>query len=513
MSAIPFVYRADSYKHSHHKQFPPELVGTHYYVEARKPKADGMRDFLDKSGLSEAAIQEVYAAWLEFLKLHPDFFSTVVTMGMQGYLKAYLAKDGNAPLTHLAQAAEVLPAHGVPFNKEGWDFIQKAQVDTDPYLALPVRIYSLPEGTVVPVGTPQAAIETADDRFAWLASFLETAFIRALWYPTTVASLARQIRIVCRYFLTLTADPDVIEPALRFMLHDFGARGASSGESAAIGGAGHQTQFDGTDNVEALYYLHRYYGANLSNTSFTLPAAEHSTVRAWGKPREAEAYQHIVNVHLNEPAVTGVSVVSDTYGLEQAITNVWCNELKAFVKAQTKRIVIRPDSGNPLVVPRNTLVKLTNEFGGRVNTKNYKVLPNNLRALQGDGVNLYSIFVILHFLMKTNISAENLVLGMGGALLQLVGRDDYGFAEKLSAVRYKEDPGTYLPVFKEADGKRSKAGVFHVSKNSSGKIVVKNIPNMKQEADTNLLTLQYDGSAKKWPLPTYFEVVRQRARQ
>ena len=54
---------------------------------------------------------------------------------------------------------------------------------------LPVVIRALPEGTVVPPGTPLFTVESTDEAVPWIANFLETR-LSHLWYTTTVASVA-----------------------------------------------------------------------------------------------------------------------------------------------------------------------------------------------------------------------------------------------------------------------------------------------------------------------------------
>ncbi len=100
-------------------------------------------------------------------------------------------------------------------------------------------------------------------------------------------------------------------------------------------------------------------------------------------------------------------------------------------------MVIRPDSGDPVTILLAVFDILFQQFGYTTNSKGYKVLPPQVRVIQGDGVNYDSICEIYEALKKANISAENLVLGMGGALLQKVDRDTQKFALKCSWARVK----------------------------------------------------------------------------
>ncbi|MBL7756747.1 MAG: nicotinate phosphoribosyltransferase, partial [Chitinophagaceae bacterium] len=128
--------------------------------------------------------------------------------------------------------------------------------------------------------------------------------------------------------------------------------------------------------------------------------------------------------------------------------------------------VIRPDSGDPVITLLRVFEILMDRFGYTINDKGYRVLPPQVRVLQGDGVNIDSIRAIYGALTLNGISAENLLLGMGGALLQKVDRDTQKFALKCS---YAEINGQSVDIRKypmELDGsglyqpsfKQSKAG-------------------------------------------------------
>jgi nicotinamide phosphoribosyltransferase len=89
-----------------------------------------------------------------------------------------------------------------------------------------------------------------------------------------------------------------------------------------------------------------------------------------------------------------------------------------------------------------------------------KVL-NNVKVLQGDGVDLKQIERILKFVTNSGYAPENIVFGSGGALLQKVNRDTYKFAMKASAVLTTENK--WEDIYKDPitdPGKRSKSGRF-----------------------------------------------------
>jgi nicotinamide phosphoribosyltransferase len=98
------------------------------------------------------------------------------------------------------------------------------------------------------------------------------------------------------------------------------------------------------------------------------------------------------------------------------------------------RLVIRPDSGDPVQTLKRVFNILWDKFGGRVNSKGFKVLDDHVRVIQGDGVNYESIIEILDMMVEERFSAENIVFGMGGALLQKVDRDTQKFAFKCCSI-------------------------------------------------------------------------------
>lgn len=342
------------------------------------------------------------------------------------------------------EAEEIWTAHGEPFNRENWEYIVEEHNGL-----LPVLIKAVPEGTVLPTSNIMLSIENTDPRCFWLTTFLETALLRAIWYPTTVATNSREIKKVIKSFLELTGDT----AGLGFKLHDFGARGCSSQESAMIGGMAHLVNFMGTDTISAVLGARKYYNEPIAG--FSIPAAEHSTITSWGRENEADAYRNMLKQFAKPGAL--VAVVSDSYDIFRAVSSLWGAELRQAVVDSGATVVIRPDSGDPATIVLDVATRLADTFGYTVNDKGYKVL-NNVRIIQGDGINLESIVEILSFLTERGFSADNVAFGMGGALLQAPQRDDQKFAMKCSAALIN---GEWVDVYKDPitdHGKRSKKG-------------------------------------------------------
>ncbi|OGO93323.1 MAG: nicotinate phosphoribosyltransferase, partial [Coxiella sp. RIFCSPHIGHO2_12_FULL_44_14] len=358
-------------------------------------------------------------------------FPHTVFFGLQIYLKEYLSQ----PITreNIEEAADILRQHGLPFHRTGWEHILKRHGGY-----LPIVIEAVPEGTVVPVHNILLQITNTDPQCYWLPTYLETSLLRSVWYPTTVATLSWYCKAILRHYLQKTADNT---KGLPFQLHDFGARGVSSQESAEIGAAAHLVNFKGTDTLAGILAARRYYHEPMA--AYSIPAAEHSTIVTWGKEQEGEAYAHILKQFAKKGQL--VSIVSDSYDIWYALNTLWSQQLKQQVINNPGVLVIRPDSGDPATVVTKTIDLLLQHFGGKTNTKGYRVLPDNLRLIQGDGVNIHTIETCLAAMEAKGQSAENIAFGMGGALLQKLDRDTEAFAMKANAI---ERAGQWHDVYK-----------------------------------------------------------------
>jgi nicotinamide phosphoribosyltransferase len=464
MSNLNPILDTDSYKASHWLQYPP-----------------GTRNLFD------------------YLESRGGIYDKTVFFGLQYLLTEYL-RDVPAEF-EVEQAAIFFAKHGVPFNKQGWlDLIE------DHPEGLPLEIKALPEGTVTPTGVPLLSVTATDPKYFWLVGYTETMLMR-LWYPITVATVSYHVKQVIKKYLSETAD-DL--SGLPFKLHDFGSRGVSSRESAAIGGAAHLVNFMGSDTVVGVALANDYYFSEMAG--FSIPAAEHSTITSWGKEHEVDAYANMLAQFAKPGSL--VAVVSDSYDIWNAVNNLWGDKLRQKVIDSGATVVIRPDSGDPVMVVNELLYRLEQRFGSKTNSKSYRVL-NNVRVIQGDGLNPTVIGMILESCKRAGFSADNVAFGMGGGLLQQVNRDTQRFAYKCSAIQI-DDPDDVGPdgklvwrdVFKDPvtdPGKKSKRGRIG-TKLVDGKYVV--CPDNDPD---NLLTPVFRNG--KLLRGTTFEEVRARANQ
>lgn len=413
------ILNTDSYKLSHYRMYPEETETIYSYFEAR----EGAK------------------------------YNEIVFFGLQYILQHHLAGMRVAP-RDIDEAEKIVDAHMGPgvFNREGWEIILN---EYDGFL--PVKIQAVPEGTVCKPGDVLFTIENyGGKRLAWLTSYLETLLVQ-VWYPMTVASLSYNTKQRIKKILVETTGSD---NGLEFMLHDFGCRGATTLESAAIGGTAHLVNFVGTDTVPALMFAKSYYGADTASLGFSVAAAEHSVMTSWGRTGEAEMFARLMDQY-----PTGILALPiDSYDYIHFIAEI-VPTFREKILNRNGKIVFRPDSlskfhNTPEEEVRWILESLYETFGGIVNDKGYKVLDPNIGVLWGDGIDPDGIIRILEMAADAGYAASNLVFGMGGGLLQKVNRDTLRCAFKCSAQLRN---GDWIPVSKEPldSSKTSKKGTFN----------------------------------------------------
>lgn len=392
-------------------------------------------------------------------------FTRVVQWGTTAIIKKFLMKP--VTMKDIERAKRFVDRHIKPgvFNYDGWKYIVEVHGGK-----LPLRIRALPEGTVLPLRNVMMTVEATDPKCTWLVSYLEPLLLQ-IWYSSTVATISFDIRETLERFFNVTVDDDRRDQ-IAFKLHDFGFRGASTPESAEIGSAGHLLSFLGTDTMRAIASLYDYYNMDeeddASMTAFSVIASEHSTMCANSDADRRDdrgALEMLVDLLEKQGGI--VSGVADTYDVFRYTERV-CNEYQDRIRATGGTFVIRPDSGEPTEIPVRIIEMLLDGFGYTVNSKGYKVLPDCVRVLQGDGINGKTICKILEILESRKISAENIIFGMGGALLQHCDRDWLKFAMKASSLVVN---GEARDLYKDPitdSVKRSKKGRVTTFKDSEG---------------------------------------------
>lgn len=419
------ILNADTYKATHWTFEHPQFENGYGYIEARKGGE----------------------------------FSYVQFLGLQYYLRFYMSQTVTYAMIDEAEAE--LTAHGIPFNRAVW--LRVVEVHNG---KLPVRIKALPEGIVVDQGMVLVTVESTDPECAGLAAYVETGILRAVHYPTTIATRSLRWWKLMNYYYTETG----VAPA-SFAMVDFGARGAHSTEAAALGGMSHLVNFEVTDNLMGIRFAKHSYPWD-GMPGYSIPATEHSVTTSWGADHEKDFFEHIIEVHGNKPGLGGVgrypvSVVIDTYDQDNAI-RMWLTPeseggLLDKLMASNMRVVLRPDSGDPITNVVHILNLIGSLVGFETNEKGYRVLPDFVRVIQGDGIHEDSLRRLLTTIAYHKWSLDNMVFGSGGGLLvHDAERDTHRFAMKTSEVIIGGTTNAVRKVVKTDPSKASKAGRFAV---------------------------------------------------
>lgn len=420
------ILTTDSYKFTHHKMYPKDTSYVYSYFEARKGAT----------------------------------YDKTVFYGLQYYLRKYL-EGCVVTRDHIAEAESLVKTHIGPgvFNRKMWEHI------VDHYDGrLPLRIRAVPEGSIIDADNVLMTVNNTDPLCAPLTNHFET-LLTQIWYPCTVASRSLALREMLFGHFHKTSDSG---QAINFTVHDFGFRGVSSLESAGLGGSAHLLSFLGTDTVAGMLFARDWYNAPIESIAFSVPASEHSVMCSSGREGEKETVERILNQY-----PTGiVSIVADTYNIESFVEDFICKELKSKILNREGKVVIRPDSprwkgDEPDAQVLWILDTLWKNFGGNINSKGYRVLNSKVGVLYGDGLSVEQISDIFALICEAGYSAENVVVGQGGGLLQKLNRDTQRCAFKASMICVN---GEWRKISKNPldSSKRSKEGFLRLERTADG---------------------------------------------
>jgi nicotinamide phosphoribosyltransferase len=368
---------------------------------------------------------------------------------------------------------------------------------------LPVEIKALPEGSKVPMRVPCLTIENTLPEFYWLTNFLETILSAVIWQPCTSATIGHAYRkLLNRYAEETGMPPEFVQ----WQGHDFSFRGMSSLETAVTSGMGHLLSFSGTDTIPAIDALERYYGADAEKELIggSVAATEHSVMCSGNKDGELATFQRLIT----EIYPSGiVSIVSDTWDLWKVCTE-YVTALKEIILEREGKVVIRPDSGDPVKIicgdpdgiteaERKGVVELLwDVFGGIITRKGYKLLDPHIGAIYGDSINLQRAAAICEGLKQKGFASQ-VVFGIGSYTYQYNTRDTFGLAMKAT---YVEVMGEGREIFKDPvtdDGtKKSATGLLQVIK-ENGKFILKDRVTRAEEQQGELQTVYKDGKLLK----------------
>jgi len=477
----------DGYKTGHHQQYPKgtTLVYSNFTPRSNKYAPKGCDQIVSFG--QQMVMKQIHEAFQN------EFFSKPkedVCGEMKRELSLYLGTDYD--VTHFEKLHDL-----------GY---------------LPIHVKGIEEGTLVPMRVPVLTIYNTHPDFYWVTNYLETILSNLLWKPMTSATIAHQYRKV----LTKWQQKTDAEKGwfIDWQGHDFSMRGMDSVEAVISSGLGHLTSFSGTDSLPTIYGARKFYGEE-GFVGGSVNATEHSVMCAGSKDDEVGTFRRLLETY-----PTGIlSVVSDTWDLWKVCTEHVVT-LKEEILARDGKLVIRPDSGDPVDIicgtrdeidrdwqgtpeQKGVIELLWDVFGGTVNEQGYKVLDSHIGAIYGDSITIDRAHKICERLEAKGFASTNIVLGVGSFTYQFNTRDTFGFAMKATYVELEVPKfGEFIDqnlnteivgreIFKDPitdDGtKKSATGLLRVAKNEDGNITLFDKVNWYDENKGLLKTIYKDG--------------------
>lgn len=397
--AVPAGLNADAYKSGHIYQYPS---ATEYLMFNLTPRSN---------------------KWFN----SPLAIDGVVAFGIQRFVKDYLIDHWNTTFFErdkkeaIDEILEVM--NGVlgkdAIGREHWEALHDLGY-------LPVEVYAVEEGTVVPMRVPMIVFQNTVSGFHWVAGYLEDAFSAEIWKACTIATIALHYKRICKKWADLTCDNDLHLP---YQCHDFAMRGMSGFTDDAFNAVGHLTSFKGTDSFPTVYTAKRIYGQSypISDIGSSVPATEHSVMCAniaWEggnelieEERRFKGELQTFRRFLTETYPTGIaSVVSDTYNFWRTVSEI-LPALRKEIMERDGKLVIRPDSGDPVhIVTGYKAIHLECAK---------KAYYEHLSKLEASDTMLNAVL---------NMKLENISYGIAGWLLSegyemVVDREDFEVAD------------------------------------------------------------------------------------
>lgn len=399
-------------------------------------------------------------------------YGSVIFAGLQRLLYEKLGQ----PITRadIEEMAKFVPAHGLSFNREGWEIILNEHGGK-----LPLLIKAVPEGLLVPVRNVLFTVENLDPRLPWLTSYFETMILRELWTACTIAT--RIFYMGQRINTHWTANSDT--PMSPFALLDFSSRGTMGYDHSVIGGIAYLMMFQGSDNVPAVRAANYYYFSDMSG--YSVAAGEHSISCSF---LNDDAYiDHAIEHAVDEGGI--LSLVGDTWNIFKFAEKIVDRREK--IAAKKIKIVVRPDSGELEEVLPPVFKTLANGFGVELNSKGKGVIKLGASVLQGDGMNEVTHMDPFKLADDLGIAPDSVITAAGGGLMTAdIDRDVNRWAMKGSEAIIN---GERVPIFKNPitdPGKVSKSGRFALIRDESGEFkTINRVNDAEDRAD--LLETRY----------------------
>ncbi len=452
------LHAIDFYKSDHRRQYP---VGTTMVYSNFTPRSNKLSNL-------------------------PDNNDQIIFFGLQYFIKEFLHGIWDEGFFHRPKDEVVKE-----YKRRMDTSLGKGMIPVDHIEALhdlgylPIEIRALPEGSLVSMKVPCLTIHNTKPEFFWLVNYLESVMSAYLWKPCVSATTARWYKKTLEKYADETGGARDFVP---FQGHDFSFRGMSGVQDAAVSGAGHLLSFVGTDTVASIDFMEEFYEADAEKELIgcSVPATEHSVMCMGGKQDEIETFRRLIT----ETYPNGiVSIVSDTWDFWNVVTE-YVKELELVIRGREGKVVIRPDSGDPVKIICGTAYKLSDAveidqahlakitiagfrffehrgnyfkingrdrdddglftvqereptpemkgavqclwdiFGGTLNEKGFKELDSHIGLIYGDSITPTRAIAILNGLRAKGFASTNIVFGIGSFTYQYATRDTYGFAVK-----------------------------------------------------------------------------------
>lgn len=415
---------------------------------------------------------------------------TTLFYGLQYYLKMLTVKPTREMMD------EFLDYRKVILGMDASADVKKKLDDLVKLGYFPLKIKAVKEGSTIPVRNVLMTIENTVPGFHWVVGFFESLLLK-IWNTCTVATYSKKLQMLCNKFADETCDNKLHLP---FQVHDFGYRGCSSEETAALSGSAHLINFKGTDTITAIKLVRETYGCK-PPIGLSVPATEHSVMCSYGKEREFEAFENLLTLY-----PSGIlSIVSDTYDLWNVLSK-FAPRLKGRILDRDGKVVFRPDSGDPPKIIcgdpdagygsdewLGALQLLDRTFGHTVNSKGFRVLNPKVGLIYGDGMFYERFERTLGLMKEMGYASSNLVIGVGGLLLQQHNRDDQGYAIKAT---FAEVNGEERELVKDPvtdTKKKSHKGRLALYRDVKGRYYTKDQCTAEEEAQSALEPVYLDG--------------------
>lgn len=426
---INSLYLTDGYKVGHQKMLAPgttKLYGT-WIPRSTKHAPKGITKIVSFG-------QQLVWKWLHD-EFEENFFFTKIRKQLDLGLKEN--KERLLPL-HKQKALQFVKDMSLYL---GMEYDGKHFEELWDLGYLPIKVKALPEGIETNPNIPHMTFINTVDGFAWLTLYLETVVSSLAWKPSTAATIAKLYRRQAEEWVKKT-DPKNLW-LVDFMCHDFSARGLDPMSQYLIG-LGHATSFKGSDTLPVIPASRYFYGVKEDEMPiYSVNASEHSVSTT--KIFTVGEQQMIIDwLEVFQEGI--LSMVCDTFSTWKFIKYLENPKIKELVLARNGKLVVRPDSGDPVDIicgtkhlldgkpftpqsykacqehstwkdwtseDKGVIELLWDIFGGTINDQGYKVLDPHIGAIYGDSITPERQVQIYERLAAKGFAATNIVLGIG----------------------------------------------------------------------------------------------------